>query len=332
MEWNLLKDCLVTRRNGVYILKVESIKLWHSTQRPKGYLINREIASGPRGQEFAAFLASKKDGEFYAGDLRLGAGGGYTVPLSRMDFGSDEKRVMDYLFGLYGSLEGAQALIAVVRGQAAPRTQGIDGGGAGIPEILMTSPELIRAACIQENLEEIGITSEKGRIVFTFPEPLRGLGIGSAVDHEWCVLFRNVLVERGVPACFHNVGPPPIDTRVVVNLLAAPDRLIVGDWELDNIGISFEVENASAEVSQLHNIYLPQNSQYGFWDLEPRGTRDSLNRFIAVICKAEKGIFVVFFHKGQYVEGIPAIPLSEEFLEKSMNAKCRKLLSLLDWI
>lgn len=325
MEWNLFTGCKLVREDGKLSLFVREVIRQSSEARPKGSDINFELAEGALGEEVAEFLASSANGEITLGKLRAGAGGGFKVSFDQLDLGKDRERITQNLDSDgYGIPE--EAFVAVVRGEGAPGTRGIDGGGAGIPKVLLNNPEIVRAECLRENLEEIGIGNEKGRIGFNLSDPLKGFGIEKAVAREWKASFGTLLEIPWQTEV-------PIAAYASVSILPAPDRLVVDDWQVDNIAIALERKNSSVEILQSHKIDLPDLpfGQYRFWDLERNNRGERLERMIAVVCKGKK-LFVIFFRAGAYLECSPAIPLTEDCLEQYANSKCRRFLSVLGWI
>ncbi len=323
MEWNLCTGAILSRTNNSLRLFVDKITPESSEARPKGNEINSELAEGNLGRDVLAFLDSSDEGEIPVGSVRVGAGGGFRIPFEQIDLGTDRERIITNLEADGFSIP-EEAFVAVIRGQTAPGTRGIDGGGAGIPAVHLDNPTRVRAQCIQENLEEVGIGNDEGRVGFNLPDSLKGFGIEEAVAHEWNESF-GALAE--VPW----KTTVPVATYASLNILPAPDRLVVGnEWEVDNIVIAVETENSSVEFLQMHELVLPPG-KYRFWDLERKKNGERLERLIAVVLKGDN-LFIVFFRKGEYMECSPAVPLTGDCLEQYTNSKCIRFLSALGWI
>lgn len=311
MEWNLFEDAKLVREGGHLSLFVEEVTLKSGT-RPKGVDINPDLAEGSRGRIFREFLVSPIDGEYYIGNIRPGVGGAFTVPFSQLDLG-DDQRIKENLFSKFG--QANTSLLAVVRGTGAPGTNGvIDGGGAGIPGIILENPGLVEVECLKENLGEIGIETKGGRIGFNsshYPD------VTDFIAQEWRTSWQEIL---------------PVVVEGTISIISAPDTLILPNGEkVTNVGLTFEIGNASVEILRLHRVVLP-SGRYRFRDLEHKPNGERLNRLVAAVCNGSKKLFAIYFDSGEYSERIQAIPLTGDCLDLCTNEKCKKLLSLLGWI
>ena len=309
--------CIVWKTKSGLSLTIEKAELLDGP-RGDAASLNPSFVKGSLYDQLMQFQQEESLGQkLPLGDLHVGVG---AMPIfdgsqfQLIDFsGTDIKRINNRYS------EPKKFAFTVFRGWGAPRTYGVtEGGAAGIYDLFTHSVANILEKIACEVQEELGLLatdslSRTGWVAYRFPEIF-------ADD-------KTEALEKGkeVWGVYHE----PITYIEAHRIKKDADSLSVccvdgHQSTLDGIYLAFERENATAEVSGIFGISLSEGFLYRPIDKEknlpkPRGS--------AVVCftaDPEKD-FVLPFFNGQFLEGLPGIPIASRFLTESSNTKFQRL-------